>query len=48
MELIIKKTKKLLKSIWYYICLPYNKIKIEIFYRKELKEFHEQDPFNYE
>lgn len=40
--------KKIFKKIWYYCTLPYYKIKLEINYRKRIKELRKRDPFIYE
>jgi len=45
-EIIIM--KKIFKKIWYYCTLPYYKIKLEINYRKRIKELRKRDPFIYE
>ena len=43
-----EKIKQKLQLLWYYICYPYNKIRLEIRYRKKLKLLREQDPFIYD
>lgn len=37
-----------IKIIWMYIRWPYDRVVLEIKYRKKLKELREKDPYVYE
>ena len=43
----IKLMKNIFHKIVYYLKLPYYKIKLELEYRKRIKQLRKQDPFIY-
>ncbi len=37
-----------IRKLWYYIRWPYDRVVLEIKYRKKIKQLREQDPFIYD